>query len=59
MDWKLTFFLKIEEVSNKLNQPLKDSFVKLDDDNSSFWTINELTQFIKKADLSIERKNIE
>jgi hypothetical protein len=59
MDWKLTFFLKIEEVSNKLNQPLKDSFVKLDDDHSSFWTINELTQFIKKADLSIERKNIE
>lgn len=30
MDWKMTFVIKLEEISNKLNLPLKETFKKLD-----------------------------
>jgi hypothetical protein len=39
MDWKLAFVLKLEEVSQKFNSTLLETFKKLDDDGNAVLTM--------------------
>lgn len=59
MDWKLLFVIKMQEISEKYHKGgLKETFNSFDADGSSCITINQLTDFFKKAGVDLARKDL-
>ena len=59
LDWKYKFILKVEESSTKNGMTLQDAFRSFDDDGSTYMTMSELSGFISKAGVYLEKKHLD
>lgn len=59
LDWKYKFVLKVEESCTRNGLPLQDAFKELDDDGSSYITTSELSGFLSKAGVYLEKRKLD
>ena len=59
LDWKYAVILKIDEMSEKFNTSLHETFKKLDTDHNASLTRAEMLEFFKLCNIDIPRKDLE
>lgn len=59
LDWKHKFILKVEESSTKNGMTLQDAFKSFDEDGSTYMTMSELSGFLSKAGVFLEKKHLD